>query len=416
MMGRHFIAAWLLLGLTSAHQALAASQPVFSDTGPEADAYGAADGYPVPSQGGPTPAQKNIVGLFSHFDRVTAMRAVSRAEPLAPLKRAPEEIAAVYHYDGRQKSIGDYLESRPVTGLLIARDDTILYEHYQYARTDRDRLLSNSMAKTITSMLVGIALAEGAIRSLDDMAALYVPELANTEYGRTPLRALLQMSSGVAFGETYQPGDDIAKFHGAVLRDNPVGAIAALKQFNTRDAPVGTRFSYSSAETEVLGLVVSRGVKMPLADYLSTRIWMKLGAEADAAWAIDPTGQEVAYCCFIARLRDWARFGLMLAHDGVWNGQQLVPRQWILDATTAGSNYLRNTIAPSWGYGYQVWLLPGERRMFLLLGTNGQALFVDPESKLVMVQTSVRTTAGVDSKSAETVALWYALVAQYGRR
>ena len=107
----------------------------------------------------------------------------------------------------------------------------------------------------------------------------------------------------------------------------------------------------------------------------------------------------------------------MLAHDGVWNGQQIVPRQWILDATTVpGNSYLRSTIAPSWGYGYQVWVLPGERRMFLLLGTNGQALFVDPESKLVLVQTAVRTTAGVDSKSAETVALWYALVAQYGRR
>jgi CubicO group peptidase (beta-lactamase class C family) len=180
-----------------------------------------------------------------------------------------------------------------------------------------------------------------------------------------------------------------------VLRNNPVGAIAALRQFNTRDAPAGTRFSYSSAETEVLGLVVSRAVRMPLADYLSTRIWKKLGAEADAAWAIDPTGQEAAYCCFIARLRDWARFGLMLAHDGVWNGQQIVPRQWIPDATTVpGKSYLRSTIAPSWGYGYQVWLLPGERRMFLLLGTNGQALFVDPESKLVLVQTAVRTTAG----------------------
>ena len=83
----------------------------------------------------------------------------------------------------------------------------------------------------------------------------------------------------------------------------------------------------------MLGLVVSRAVHMPLADYLATRIWQKLGAESDAAWAIDPTGQEVAYCCFIATLRDWARLGLMLANDGAWNGQQIVPRQWLLDAT-----------------------------------------------------------------------------------
>ena len=122
--------------------------------------------------------------------------------------------------------------------------------------------------------------------------------------------------------------------------------IAALRQFNTRDAPPNTRIAYASSETEVLGLVVSRAVHMPLADYLATRIWQKLGAESDAAWAIDPTGQEVAYCCFIATLRDWARLGLMLANDGAWNGQQIVPRQWLLDATAVPRDgYLRNTIA-----------------------------------------------------------------------
>jgi CubicO group peptidase (beta-lactamase class C family) len=392
--------------------------PVFSDTGPEAEAYGAAQGYPLPAVGSSRPSQNNIVGLFSHFDRVTATRTVPRSDPPSVLKRAAEEIAPVYMYDDRQKTIGDYLDEHPVTGLLIARDDTILFEHYRYARTDRDRFISNSMAKTVTGMLVGIAVAEGAIRSIEDTAATYVPELAGTEYGATPLRALLHMSSGVAFHETYQGDDDIARFHGAVLRDKAVGAIVALRMFNTRDAAPGTRFAYASSEAEVLGLVVSRAVHMPLADYLSTRIWQKLGAESDAAWAIDPTGQETGYCCFIAVLRDWARLGLMLAHDGAWNGQQIVPRQWLLDATTVsqGDGYLRNTIAPSWGYGYQVWILPGERRMFVLLGTNGQDLFVDPESKLIMVHTAVRKLAGLNPKSPEAVALWYAVVAQFGHR
>ena len=141
-------------------------------------------------------------------------------------------------------------------------------------------------------------------------------------------------------------------------------------------------------------------------------------AHAGAAWAIDPTGQETGYCCFIATLRDWARLGLMLAHDGAWNGQQIVPRQWLLDATTVSpkDGYLRNTIAQSWGYGYQVWILTGERRMFVLLGTNGQDLLVDPESKLVMVHTAVRKQAGYNPKSPEVIALWYAVVAQYGHR
>jgi CubicO group peptidase (beta-lactamase class C family) len=396
----------------------AASGPVFSDTGPEAEAYGASRGYPVPPfEYPPGTGQDFMVGAYSHFDKLHPMRTVQKPATPSVLRRAAEEIVPVYRYDGRQKAIDDYLDTHPVTGLLIARGDTILFEHYRYARSDHDRLLSNSMAKTITALLVGIAISEGAIRSIDDTAATYVPELSGTEYGATLLRALLHMSSGVAFTETYQPDDDIIKLHKARLGKDAVGAIAALRQFNTRDAPPNTRIAYASSETEVLGLVVSRAVHMPLADYLATRIWQKLGAESDAAWAIDSTGQEVAYCCFIATLRDWARLGLMLANDGAWNGQQIVPRQWLLDATTVPpDSYLRNTVAQYWGYGYQVVILPGERRMFFLLGISGQGLFVDPESKLIMVQTAVRKLPVGDPKSPEAMALWYAVVAQYGHR
>jgi CubicO group peptidase (beta-lactamase class C family) len=324
----------LALALFFIADAHAAPGPVFSPSGPAAEDYGAAQGFPAPPPGQPF-TQETIVGWHTRYDRLAKMRTVAKGNTVSSLKRAADEIIPVYHFHGRQNSSENYLRHNPVTGLLIARDDTILFEHYLYDRTDRDRFLSNSMVKTITGLLVGIAVSEGAIHSIDDTAAGYVPELAGTEYGATPIRALLHMSSGVAFSETYQPGDDIFKLQASLLWPNAVGAVAALHQFNTRDAAPETRFSYSSAETEVLGLVVSRAVHMNLADYLSSRIWQKLGAESDAAWAIDPTGQEAAYCCFVAVLRDWARLGLMLAHDGAWNGQQIVPRQWLIDATSA---------------------------------------------------------------------------------
>ncbi len=169
----------------------AESGPVFSDTGPDAEAYGASKGYPVPPfEYPPGVRQDFMIGTYSHFDKVHSMRTVPKPATPSVLKRTAEEIVPVYHYDGRQKAIGDYLDTHPVTGLLIARGDTILFEHYRYARSDQDRLLSNSMAKTITALLVGIATSEGAIRSIDDTAATYVPELAGTEYGATPLRAL----------------------------------------------------------------------------------------------------------------------------------------------------------------------------------------------------------------------------------
>ena len=233
------------------------------------------------------------------------------------------------------------MSRHPVTGLLIARGDTILFEHYQYARTDHDRLLSQSMAKTIVAMLVGIAVQEGAIRSIDQTAAEYVPALAGTEYGKTPIRALLHMASGVAFKEVYDaPGDNLRLDQMLFGRSNP-GPAQAVGVFNTREAAPDTRFHYAGVETEVLGLVLTAAVHMPVAEYLSTRVWQPMGAEAEADWGVDTTGQEVAYCCFNAVLRDWARLGLMLANDGAWNGRQIVPRQWLLDATTVQAAFLR---------------------------------------------------------------------------
>jgi CubicO group peptidase (beta-lactamase class C family) len=203
--------ALLILTLSDAARARPA-ESVFSDTGPDAAAYGAAQGYPVPE---PTaarpPRQEEMVGWYSHYDRFRTMRTVPRGpDAPVPLRRAAKEIDVVYPYDGRYRRLGDYLDRHPVTGLLIARGDTILFEHYRYGRSDEDRFLSQSLAKTLTGLLVGIALHEGAIRSLDDSAATYVPDLAGTEYGATPIRALLRMASGVAFRESYVSSHDPA--------------------------------------------------------------------------------------------------------------------------------------------------------------------------------------------------------------
>jgi CubicO group peptidase (beta-lactamase class C family) len=359
--------------------------------------------------------QELLVGLHSHYDQVRPVRAVPTSSTPSPLKRAARQVTPIYAYDGRVKTINDYLAGHPTTGLLIARDDTILFEHYQYARTDRDRFASWSMAKTVLGLLVGIAVSEGAIGSIDDPASKYVPELQGTEYGATSLRAFLQMSSGIGFIETYQPDDDVSKLAAALFAPNGQGGLAAVKQFNTRVAPPGTRFNYSSADSEVLGLVLSQAVRMPLTEYLSTRLWKKLGAEADAGWDVDPTGQEITFCCMVATLRDWARLGLMLANDGAWNGQQIVPRQWILDATTAApDSYLApGGQMPSIGYGYQVWLSPGERRRFSLQGIRGQVMLVDPAAKLVVVHTAVRLNAAIGPANFELSSLLAAVIAQY---
>src|SRR5262249_8103103 len=188
-------------------------------------------------------------------------------------------------------------------------------------------------------------------------------------------------------------------------------------RFKAGFGPVGTKFSYASVEPEVLGLVHAAAVGRPVAEYLQEKIWQPIGAEADATWIIDRAGQEVTFCCFNAVLRDYARLGLLLAHDGNWRGRQIVPAAWIRDATSVRTDqpHLRpRTATPFFGYGYQTWIFPEDRRMFAFLGVRGQAIYVDPASRLVLVTTAVRKLPR-DPGGAETVALWRAVTRDLAR-
>ncbi len=381
-------------------------EPRFAAGGPDAEVYGAANGYPI---GDRTTYFRipSLVGSHSHLDEVFEGRLIRKAPVPSRLERVVEpEIR--WKFQGLELTLDDYFARNPATGLLIARGDTVFVERYQYGRTDRDRFTSWSMAKTVTSMLIGIAIADGRIRSVDDPAATYVPALADTEYGRTSIRHLLQMSSGVRFSEVYSGTDDVSKLAASTFMQRGGGGVNAVIPFNERLVPAGTRFSYASVETQVLGLVLKAAIGRTVSDYLQEKIWQPIGAEADATWLIDTSGQEATYCCLNAVLRDYARLGLLLAHDGDWRGRQLIPAAWIHDATTkqAGQAHLWPGIAtPYFGYGYQTWLFPGERRMFAFLGVRGQSIFVDPQSRLVMVHTAVRKQPGNDPGNREANAL-----------
>jgi len=385
--------------------------PRFAAGGHDAEGYGAREGYPVKI----ISRAPFLVGAFSHYDQFFESRVVRRAATPSRLSRAAAEPLVRYRAGVTTHTLDDYIARNPATGLLIARGDTILVERYQYARNDRHRFTSFSMAKTVTAMLIGVAIAEGHIRSVDDPAAAYVPALADTEYGRTSLRHLLQMSSGVHFSENYSGADDASRLFIETVFQDGAGGVEAVKRYNERDWPSGTLFSYASVETQVLGLVLRSAVRRPVADYLHEKIWEPMGAEADATWLIDRTGQEVTFCCLNAVLRDYARLGLLLAHDGSWRGRQLIPAAWIGDATRVRDDqpHLRPGTARRFiGYGYQVWILPGERRMFALLGVYGQAIFVDPASRLVMVHTAAYKQPA--DSNVEAFALWRGVVAALG--
>jgi CubicO group peptidase (beta-lactamase class C family) len=382
----------------------------FSPGGPDAGLYGLAQGYPVPDpstavrEGSPWEPRYRV-GAFSHLDEIYRTRKVDRAASPWVFKRAAA-------FPGRESALLDYLSRNSVTGLLIARDDVILFEHYQYARTDRDRLLAQSMVKSITGLLVGLAIADGAIESLGDTPETYVPGFKGSEYGGTPIRDLLHMSSGVDFGEDRDGGRDLSRLWiDMVVGAGKKGTVESITQFNHRIAPPGTRYSYASIEPDVLGLLVRHAVNKPLSDYLQEKVWQPIGAEADATWLLDAEGFELPHFGFSAVLRDYARLARLLAHDGAWEGRQVIPTQWMIDATTVrpSDGYLAPGKAmPTFGYGYLLWLLPGNRRQFALVGAYGQRICIDPASKLVMVQTAL------DDRSGEVWRLWSALVKQLG--
>ena len=379
------------------------SVPRFRADGPNADVFGRSEGYPSCKGLAYIAEPRCRVGALSHFDTLFPARTITAARQAVQLARATAEPAIRYTFAGSNLTLDDYLDRHPVTGLLIAKGETILVERYQYGRTDMHRLASFSMAKSIVGLLIGAAIRDGAIRSVDDHVEAYVPDLKGTEYGRTPIRALLQMSSGVAFSEDYaNPSSDIYTLARLTLEQDPGGSLAAVKRFDTRRAAPGALFSYSSADTVVLGLVLAAATQRTLADYASEKLWQPLGTEADATWIIDATGQEITYAYVNAVLRDWARLGLMLANRGSLFGRIVVPEDWL---TASTSNSVPTVFSPLERYGYHFWL-SGDTKRLSLRGLRGQFVLVDPDIKLVLVQTALD---GSSTGFAELLSLWSAI-------
>lgn len=344
---------------------------------PDEALLGKAEGYPVCSIG--LGQDRCLVGLLSRYDEVVSARKVAKAAAPRALRRADKELPAAEAFMAGNRN----------TGLLVLKDDTILAERYNYERKPEHRFQSFSMAKTVVAMLVGIALQEGKIGSIDQLAGAFVPELKGQPLGQTSLRHLLTMSSGVQFREDYDGKDDVSVLGAKTVGQRGPGGADSVASFTTRIRPAGEKFHYSSAETQVLGLVLRAATGRTLSDYLAEKIWQPMGAEADASWLVDAGGYEAAYMGINATLRDWGRLGLLLANHGAVDGRQLIPAAWVKAATTPEAPHLRVGVAtPRNGYGYQTWLIDNEGR-FALLGVRGQAVFVDPATKLVIVHTAV---------------------------
>ena len=389
--------------------------PVFSAAGARA-ADLVHDGAPQPVADRSTWFRtRQAVDGFSRTDAILPSTPVAAGRAVMPWRRPGFEPAIVY--DGAPQaggagrfSIDQYLERNPVTGLAIAVGDELLVERYRYGRRDTHRFTSFSMAKTVVAILVGIAVAEGRIASIDDPAERYVRDLEASAYGRTPIRHLLTMSSGVAFRETYDGADDVSRLSRATVGGVGPGGADAVRPFNRRETEPGLRWSYASAETYVLALVLARAVEGSVAEFTAARLWQPMGAEADGSWLVDAGGHAVGYMGLNAVLRDYARLGRLLAEGGRAQGRQVVPADWMAEMTRA--HFPARATRGYYGYGFQTWIFPEGDGSFALQGVRGQSIFVDPRRRLVMAQTAVRPSSR-DPGGADSVALWRGLRALF---
>src|SRR5712672_1140534 len=357
---------------------------------------------------------QNRAEAFRSMDTAFPFHVIKRAGPVSELPRAERPLEITYSFGGASHTLQDFLARTRTTGFLVIKDGKIVSERYFDGANQNSHFTSWSVGKSFTSTLVGIAIAEGKIASVDKPVSEYIPELKGSGYDGVPIKDILQMSSGIKFTEVYSNLESDVQIMWRRTMTEESERLNHYAASLTRLEPPGSRFEYRSVDTQVLGWLVMRATGVGLADYLSEKIWQPLGMESDATWLTDhpAEGTEAAFCCINATLRDYGRFGLLFLNKGKRNGKQIVPESWVAQATSVQSPQVRfGKIIPGTqiGYGYQWWLLPGDDHAFSAEGVFFQFIYVEPRENLVIVKTSAFDDFWDDKLEAEQWAAYRAV-------
>ena len=355
-----------------------------------------------------------------HADPANVHALPERGLPLAPVR---------YRVKDQVFGLEDYLRHQDVTGLLVLKDGKIAYEHYVHGNTASTLWTSRSVAKSVVSILVGIAIREGAIKSVDDPITRYLPELQHTAWDGVSLRNLLQHTSGVAWNENYKdPKSDFAALTRCEAGGEPYECVWKLVRGVGRKPGIkpGEVWSYNTGGAWLVGRVLESATGLPVSRYLETRLWRRFGMQGDGIWEALVEGKiDMGGHGFNATLRDWGRFGLFVAGGGkLPDGTELLPRDWLAQSTAwthaKGSVDESN---PDGQYGYQWWHAPIPKgadaelkaladRTLWAEGIFGQVIAIDPSQHVVMVQWSTYADAeGSDELGDEQLLFLRALEA-----
>ncbi|HEV7436908.1 MAG TPA: serine hydrolase [Pseudorhizobium sp.] len=325
---------------------------------------------------------------YRNIAKIFPTHAVARGAKTYELPRAKREIAPKYTLEKERGSVAEYMKNNRTAGLIVVKDGKIVLERYGLGQTDKSHWIAFSMAKSVTSTLLGAAIADGKIGSVDEQVVKYIPELRGSAYDGVTIEQVLQMRSGVAWNEDYaDPNSDVGRLGAARGSDRGVALVETMATLK-RAAEPGSRFNYSTGESNLIGVILKRAIDEPLASYLSRKVWQPFGMESDATWVTDQSGQEFGGCCVNATLRDYARLGLFAMQGGVANGQRVVPEGWFAKATHPATPNAWDGL----GYGYQWWL--PSAGTFQAIGVFGQSIYIDPARNLIIAESSAWPEAG----------------------
>jgi CubicO group peptidase (beta-lactamase class C family) len=320
--------------------------------------------------------EKQAAG-FRSIETIFKTHTVRRGRSVHPLPVAARQIDPTFSYGGRTWTVDDYMAADRISGLLVLKDGKIVLERYALGRKPTDRWTSFSVAKSITSTLVGAAIQDGHIRSLDDPVTRYIPELKGSAYEGVSVRQMLMMSSGVKWNENYvDPNSDVAHAGEAVTEPGVNPMVSYLRKL-PRAHPPGTTFNYNTGETDLVGVLVSKATGKTLAEYASETLWKPYGMEQDGVWMTDPGGQERGGCCISMTLRDYGRVGQFILDGGRAGGRQVLPPWWIGQATS------KQIDGPGIGYGYFWWINPNGA--YEAYGIFGQSITTFRNERLIVV-------------------------------
>lgn len=293
--------------------------------------------------------------------------------PTAENGKVPKEI----DIQGEKQLFENYLEDNKTVAFLIIQNDTIQYENYWGKYNETSIVPSFSMAKSITSILIGCAIDDKLIKSVNEPITNYIPELKENGFDKVTIEHVLQMTSGLDFNENYfNPFGDVATFYyGTNLRKE-------IRKMKLKTEP-GKQFEYVSGNTQLLGLILERALEnKSVTEYLEEKIWKPLEMEFEASWSLDrkKEGLEKTFCCINARARDYAKIGRLYLNKGKWNGKQIVSEDWVKQSTK-----IDTANGSVWYYQYQ-WWLPTQTGDFMAQGILGQYIYVHPKKNLVIVR------------------------------